>query len=187
MAWLAEAVSDIDKIEALLIVQNPTGNVWESWKQSDFEDQELAAYFADMVRAQRHICQELAPELQEIQLTIESNLLTVLVTELSSRFIGVFIFRNPVPLGLVRLAIKKLTERILSHLPTEVVEVESEAKRLIEFILRYAPDPHIVMERIALKARIPSERIYGVDNLSREEIARIREAAEEILGISIDI
>ena len=109
------------------------------------------------------------------------------MTEISSRFIGVFIFRNPVRLGLVRLAIKRLTERILPHLPTEAVEVESEAKRLIEFILRYAPDPHVVMERIALKARIASERIYGVENLSREEIARIREAAEEILGISIDL
>ncbi len=187
MTWLAEAVLDVEKIEALLIVQKPAGEVWESWKRVDFEDRELAAYFADMVRAQRHICQELAPELQEIRLTLESNLLTVIVTELSSHFIGVFIFRNPLPLGLARLAIKRVTDRILPRLPTETVEVEGEAKRLIEFILRYAPDPHVVMERIALKTRIPYERIYEVESLSREEIARLREAAEEILGVSIEI
>lgn len=189
MSWLTTIIqkAEIPQLKSVSVVKNPSGELLEYWSSIHFDEGRLAAYFTDIVRAEGRIREAIAMNLKDIRLTVESNQLTIAVHELSERFIGVFIFQNPIPLGMVRWNLKKLGEAIAPHLPSETLETVSETKRLFDFIARYAPDPHMMLRRVALKTKIPYAKLLDPDQLQPEETTKIKSAAEDILGTRIEL
>ncbi len=185
MNWLQIESESIEHLKGVVIVQLPDCVVWKSWQSMAFDDTEIAAYFGDMVKAQRQACQSLNKGLQDLRFSIESDQLTLLVSELAKKnYVAVFVFSGQVALGLARYTVKRLSSIIAEHLPDEELVTLSPGRRVIAFIERYAPDPHAVMMRIALQTKIPFDRFNDPDNLTAEELMQIELAAQMILGVS---
>ena len=53
----------------------------------------------------------------------------------------------------------------------------------LEFLDRYAPDPHAVLLRVALRTGIPLESLRAAEGLSVEETGRLEESACRLLGL----
>jgi predicted regulator of Ras-like GTPase activity (Roadblock/LC7/MglB family) len=182
--WLDLASREIQYLQGVVIAQIPDCIAWESWENYKFDSHEIAAYFGDMVKAQRNACQSLAKNTDDIQLSIESNKQTILVSELTDNFIAIFIFNKDIPLGMARFESRYLSTLILENLPTENVVTRSHADRVIDFIQRYAPDPYSVLMRISLQTKIPYDKLKKPNTLSDKEIKNIELSAKSILGVT---
>jgi len=182
--WLDLASREIQYLQGVVIAQIPDCIAWETWENAEFDAKEIAAYFGDMVKAQRNACQSLTKNMDDIQLSIESDKLTILVSELNENFVAVFIFTKDIPLGLARFEVKHLSARIIENLPTESIVVRSHAERLIDFIQRYAPDSHSVLMRIALQTKISYDKLSEPNSLSDEEIEKLETSAKSVLGVT---
>lgn len=182
--WLDLASREIQYLQGVVITQIPDCIAWETWENADFDAEEIAACFGDMVKAQRNACRSLTDKMNDIKFSIESDKLTILASELSSSFVAVFIFTNQISLGLARFEVKNLSTQIIQNLPSKNVVVRSHPERVIDFIQRYAPDSHSVLMRIALQTKIPYDNLSQPNTLSKEEIKKLETSAKYVLGIT---
>ena len=184
MNWLEEASARIQYLEGVVVTTLPDCLAWEVSQKIEFDSEEIAAYFGDMVRAQRNACQTLSKDVTDIKLSIESEQFTVLATELNENFMAVFIFQSQTPLGMARLSMKRLASVIIENLPTEEVAVRSHGERILEFVKRYAPDSHSVMMRISLQTKIPLQSLSAPEHLTEAEIEKLETAVKSVLGVT---
>jgi thioredoxin-like negative regulator of GroEL len=77
-----------------------------------------------------------------------------------------------------------LLERVGAQLPKVDAEQRPRGVRVVEFLERYAPDPHTVLLRVALRTGLPADALANPAALSLEQVGRIEEAACRILGIA---
>lgn len=182
--WLEQASREIQYLQGVVVAQIPDCVAWETWEKSEFDTNEIAAYFGDMVKAQRNACQSLTTNMDDIQLSIESDKLTILVSELNDNFVAIYLFNKGIALGLARFEIKQLSALILENLPTESIVTRSHPERIIDFIQRYAPDSHSVLMRISLQTKIPLYELKAPNSLSDEEIKNLETSAKSILGVT---
>lgn len=184
MDWLDTMCSGDQYLNGLVITQLPDCLAWKAWQKIDFDHEDVAAYFGDMIRAQRSACQTISPITQNIRLTIESDQFTILAIELTPAFAIIFIFDPRIALGMARLSIKRFCQVILENLPKDDVVERSRGERLVEFVKRYAPDPHTIMMRVSLQAKIPAAALEKPATLSNEQVDKLEQAVKSILGIS---
>jgi len=118
-----------------------------------------------------------------MQVTIESAESLVVLRELSADFVCGCVFERSAPLGMVRLHLKRLLERVTHALPKVEAEERPRGTRIMEFLDRYAPDPHAVMLRVSLRAGISLDELRMPAVLSAEQIRRLEETACKILGV----
>lgn len=182
---LADAVRDLTAIRAVFVTTMPDCLLFESWSKegSDLNAEEVATYFGDLVRANREGLKALKSWSAEMQVTIESSDKLILLKEVNADFVCSVVFEQGSPLGLVRLQMKRLMERVAAVLPVFEVESRPRAVRILEFLNRYAPDPHTVMLRLSLRSAIPLERLEQPQLLDADAVASLEEAAKKILGL----
>ncbi|MCB1034973.1 MAG: hypothetical protein KDD47_14190 [Acidobacteria bacterium] len=143
----------------------------------------MAAYFGDLVRANREGLKTLGSWSSEMQVTIESADRLIILTEINEHFVCTCSFDRDVPLGMARLHLKKVLDRVRTVLPTFDVEEKPRGARIIDFLNRYAPDPHAVMLRVSLRTGIPIEEMGAPQDLSDEQVAAVESATKRILGL----
>ena len=118
-----------------------------------------------------------------MQVTIESAETLVVLRELSEDFVCGCIFERSAPLGMVRLHLKRLLERVVAALPKVQAEDRPRAARILEFLERYAPDPHAVLLRVSLRSGLTLEQLKTPANLSQTDTQKLEETACRILGV----
>jgi hypothetical protein len=66
------------------------------------------------------------------------------------------------------------------------VEAEDRPRgtRIMEFLDRYAPDPHAVVLRVSLRAGISLDDLKAPAALSADQVRRLEETACKILGVN---
>jgi len=104
--------------------------------------------------------------------------------ELSSDFVCGCVFERSAPLGMVRLHLKRLLERVTQALPKVQPEDRPRGARIMEFLDRYAPDPHAVTLRVSLRAGISLDDLKTPATLSVDQVRRLEETACKILGVN---
>ncbi|NOQ62903.1 MAG: hypothetical protein GQ582_00130 [Methyloprofundus sp.] len=181
----------IDGLKALFIIAMPDALLFDSWtstKQNEWDSTQIASYFGDMVRANRQGLNVLSAWSDEMQITVETGESRLVMHELKNDFVAVAIFEARISLGMLRLELKRLLENVNEILPVAEIERRSQGIRIVDFLLRYAPDPHAVLARVSLMTGISLEQLKNPVELSDEEAASIKESAKTILGLSqIDI
>jgi predicted regulator of Ras-like GTPase activity (Roadblock/LC7/MglB family) len=185
--FLENAVAGVPTIRAIFITAMPDCLLYESWvreEHSNWAVEDVASYFGDLVRANRHGLKALGSFSSDMQTTIESADMLVVLKEITSDFVCGCVFERNAPLGMVRLHTKRLIERILTHLPSVQNEERPRGIRIMEFLDRYAPDPHAVMLRVSLRTGISVDVLKMAETLTADQIVRVEESASRLLGLN---
>jgi len=183
--YIEQAVAEIPQLIGIFVTAMPDSLLFSSWVREGtaWSAEDVAAYFGDLVRANREGLKALGSWSSEMQVTIESAESLVVLRELSSDFVCGCVFERTAPLGMVRLHLKRLLERILHMLPRVQPEDRPRGMRIMEFLDRYAPDPHAVTLRVSLRAGISLEELRAPAQLTSEQLERLEETACKILGV----
>lgn len=180
-----EAVRDAAQLQGLFVVTMPDCLLYHAWSRSSTEwsPDEVAGYFGDLVRANREGLRALSAWSSDMQVTIESADALVILRELSPHFAMGCIFDRAAPLGLVRLHMKRIVERVTGALPEVIPAARTRGEKIVEFLSRYAPDPHAVLLRVSLRTQLPVERLENAASLGPDEVELLERVACQILGI----
>ncbi len=183
---LRELVEDVPGLFALFLTLMPDCLLYDSWvdhQHQDWAPEDVASYFGDLVRANREGLKALQSWSSDMQVTIESADALVVLKELRGDFVVSLVFERKTPLGMVRLYTRKLLERLQDTLPQVESHERSPAVRALEFVQRYAPDPHATMLRMSLKTGLTMEQLERPDELDDDQRQAIIDATEDILGL----
>lgn len=182
---LAPIVQDVGGIRAVVVTMMPDCLLLDSWLHADekFEPEEVGAYFGDLIRANREGLRALSSLTQEMQVTIEAGDRLVVLRELPGNFVVGFVMKIDTPLGMVRLHVKRMLERMVSVLPVFAPTERPKAVRVLEYLRRYAPDAHAAMLRISLRTGLPLEAMNHPETLSEAQTELIATAVRDVLGL----
>lgn len=182
---LSHSVDDIPSLRAVFVTAMPDCLLYDSWVRTDssWRAEEVASYFGDLFRANREGLKALGSWSADMQVTLESPEHLILLRELSSDFVCACVFERDAALGMVRLHLQRLLERVKVSLPRFEVAQRPRGVRIVEFLHRYAPDPHAVLLRIALRTQLPMEDLDRPEDLGDGQVAKLEATACEILGL----
>jgi predicted regulator of Ras-like GTPase activity (Roadblock/LC7/MglB family) len=182
---LDETVAGVTALRGLFITLMPDCLLFDSYVRpgSSFVAEDVASYFGDLVRANREGLKSLRSWSQDMQVTIESADTLVVLKELRGDFVASFVFDRDTPLGMVRLFVRRLLDRLEASLPDTEVTERPRAVRALEFVQRYAPDPHATLMRVALKSGLSMDALQKPESLDDAAADRIEDAAKDILGL----
>jgi predicted regulator of Ras-like GTPase activity (Roadblock/LC7/MglB family) len=183
--YLEQAVAEVPQLIGVFITAMPDSLLFASWVKpgNDWSAEDVASYFGDLVRSNRQALKALGSWSSEMQVTIESAERLVVLRELTEDFVCGCIFERNAPLGMVRLHLKRLLERITQALPKVQVEDRPRAVRILDFLDRYAPDPHAVIMRVALRSGLTLDQLKSPTTLSAADTQKLEETACRILGV----
>lgn len=178
-------VEDVPSLRAAFVTAMPDCLLFASWQapESELEIEDVAAYFGDLVRSNRQGLKAMRSWSSEMQITIESAESLVLLREINADFVLGAIFERSAPLGMARLHLRRMIDRTSAQLPRATVEERPRGVRIVEFLDRYAPDPHAVLLRVALRTGLSLESLQAAESLSPEQVARLEEATCRLLGL----
>ncbi|HEX4422799.1 MAG TPA: hypothetical protein VH165_33015 [Kofleriaceae bacterium] len=184
--YIEQAVEEIPQLIGIFVTAMPDSLLFSSWVRqgTEWSAEDVAAYFGDLIRSNRQGLKALGSWSSEMQVTIESAESLVVLRELSADFVCGCVFERAAPLGMVRLHLKRLLERITHALPKVEAEDRPRGTRIMEFLDRYAPDPHAVMLRVSLRAGIALDDLKSPAVLSPDQVRRLEETACKILGVN---
>ncbi|MBI5507994.1 MAG: hypothetical protein HY903_04505 [Deltaproteobacteria bacterium] len=181
---LQQAVEDVPSLRAVFVTAMPDCLLYDSWVRSgeDWIPENIASYFGDLVRANREGLKGLHAWSAEMQVTIESADLLLVLRELRD-FVIALAFERSAPLGMVRVHINRILARLSDLLPPLAPEERPRALLVVEFLEKYAPDPHAVMQRVALRTGISIEELRQPERLDAGQLERLEGSVKEILGL----
>jgi hypothetical protein len=185
-ATLAAAAAELHSLQACLVVAMPDCLLFSSWMRKDMQwaAEDAAGYFGDLIRANRRGLKAIGAWSGEMQVTIEANEALVILRELDESFACCAMFDKETPLGMVRLQLKMLLGRVGALLPKTGLEERPRGVRLIEFLERYAPDPHAVLLRVSTRTGLPVEMLRDeAHKLTEAQVAEVEQTAKKILGL----
>lgn len=182
---LKQLVEDIPSLRGVFVTAMPDCLLYEAWVQegSPWSPEQVAAYFGDLVRANREGLKALGSISSDMQVTIESPEHLILLREVDRDFVCAMVFERSAALGMVRLHSRRLLERLAASLPSFEVAQRPRGVRVVEFLNRYAPDPQMVLLRASLRTGLPVEALKTPETLDDEQIAVLEETACKILGL----
>ncbi len=182
---LAKAVEDIPSLRAVFVTAMPDCLLFGSWlhAESDWDEEQVATYFGDLFRANREGLKALGSWSSEMQVTIEAPDHLIILHELTADFVCACVFERGAALGMVRLHTRRLLQRISDSLPSFEAEQRPRGVRVMEFLNRYAPDPHAVLLRVSLRTRLSMDELNEPQKLTDEQIALVEQTACGILGL----
>lgn len=182
---IERAASGFPALRGMMIVTMPDCLLYSSWRRRDvaFSAEDASSYFGDLVRANRRGLQSVGAWSTDMQVTIEGADVLVILREIDEHFVCCALFDREAPLGMIRLHLKMVLDEIRAALPKVELSQLSRGARIVQFVERYAPDPHAALLRIATRTRIPVERLRSAAQLDASEVLAVEEAAKRILGL----
>jgi len=172
-------------MRGLFITAMPDCLLYDSWTRPDehWVSEEAASYFGDLIRANREGLRALKAWSAEMQVTIESANLLLVIRELRADFVVTMAFDRAAPLGMVRLHTKRILDRLDAMLPKLDVQERPRGVRIVEFLQKYAPDSHAALQRVALRTGIELDVLKRPETLDAASIELVEDAVKDILGL----
>jgi len=182
---LSEIVEDVPSLRGVFITAMPDCLLYDAWtgRDEEWQAEEAASYFGDLIRANREGLKALHAWSAEMQITIESADVLLLIKEIREDFLVTLAFERKVPLGMARLHAKRVLERVAPTLPSVEAEERPRGLRIVEFLEKYAPDAHAALNRVALRTGIRVEALRDAATLGEDELTRLEGAVKDILGL----
>ena len=120
---------------------------------------------------------------REMQVTIESADLLLVLAEIREDFVVAFAFERSAPLGMVRLHVRRVMQQLQEFLPKIEIKERPRAIRIIEFLQRYAPDPHAVLFRVSLRMGLDVDELKDPTALTPDEVELLETSVKELLNL----
>jgi hypothetical protein len=172
-------------MRGLFITAMPDCLLFDSWMRPNetWIADEAASYFGDLIRANREGLKALQAWSTEMQVTIESANLLLIVRELRADFLVTLAFDRNVPLGMVRLHTRRILDRLETVLPKLDMQERPRGVRIVEFLQKYAPDPHAALRRVSLRTGLELDALRRAEELDADAVALLESAVKDILGL----
>lgn len=182
---LHDTVADVPSMRGVFITAMPDCLLYDAWTRPNepWIPEEAASYFGDLVRANREGLKALQAWSAEMQVTIESANLLLVIRELRADFLVTLAFDRNAPLGMVRLHTKRILDRLDVMLPKLDVKERPRGVRIMEFLQKYAPDPHAALQRVSLRTGIDLEAMRQPEGLDTASVELLEETVKDILGL----
>ena len=183
---LEQAVEGLTSLRGVFLTVMPDCLLYDSFARDDTDwvAEEVASYFGDLVRANRQGLKALQSWSSEMNVTIESSDLLLILKEIrDGNFVIGFAFDRKTPLGMVRLHTRQVVDRIEATLPKFEAEERARGARVIEFLEKYAPDPHAARQRVSLRSGVAPETLQSPEALAGDDLERVEKAVLDILGL----
>jgi predicted regulator of Ras-like GTPase activity (Roadblock/LC7/MglB family) len=182
---LSELISGVKGIEGLFLTAMPDCLLYDSWVSEDknWAAEDVAIYFGDLIRSNREGLKALYAYSADMQVTIESSDVIVVLKEVRGDFVVGFVFDKSTPLGMIRLQVSKTVARILPTLPVIEVEKRSQGAKIMDYLERYSPDSHAVINRLVLQTGFSADKLKNPNDFNESEIEKLENAAKSILGV----
>ncbi len=184
-ATLEDVVTKIRGIRGLFITAMPDCLLYDSWvrPEENWTGEDAAAHLGDLVRANREGLKRLNSWSSDMSVTIESADLLLILREVRSDFVATFAFEASVALGMARLQIKQVLSILDEMLPTVELAERPRGERILDYLMRYAPDAHTVLQRVALRTRISKAKLENPEGLDDDQCDALERAVKDILGL----
>lgn len=181
---LASAVSDVPSLRGIFITAMPDCLLYDAWvaPNESWHAEEVASYFGDLVRANREGLKSLQAWSSEMQVTIESAGVLLVLRE-QRDFVIALAFEREAPLGMIRINVRRVLDRLEAVLPKLEPEERPRGVRVTEFLEKYAPDPHAVMQRVALRTGLSLDALRHPESLDDQKVAVLESSVKDILGL----
>ncbi|MEZ4237426.1 MAG: hypothetical protein R3F59_15020 [Myxococcota bacterium] len=183
MDWLDRAAREAANLDGIVITKLPDCVEWRGWTRWSWSTSDVAAYFGDLVRANRNAMKVVAGAPERVALTIEAPGHKILAQDLRADLVAVYIFNDSESLGAARLVARRLHQQILQNLPSSELVERTRGERIWEFLLRYAPDAHAVPMRVALQTGLTPKNLADPAKLTEAQTKQLEAAAKDILGV----
>jgi len=169
----------------MFITVMPDCLLYDSWVRSglDWDPEQVASFFGDLIRANREGLKALRSWSREMQVTIESADLLLVLAEIREDFVVAFAFERSAPLGMVRLHVRRVMQQLQEFLPKIEIKERPRAIRIIEFLQRYAPDPHAVLFRVSLRMGLDVDELKDPTALTPDEVELLETSVKELLNL----
>ncbi len=182
---LKDVVADVPSLRGVFVTAMPDCLLFDAWVTAEetWVPEDTASFFGDLVRANREGLKALKSWSTEMQVTIESADVLLVLRELRSDFVVTLAFQRAAPLGMVRMYTKRLLERLDEVLPRLEAKERPRGVRIREFLEKYAPDPHAALARVALRTGLPIEALRKAEALAAVDLDAFEGAVKDILGL----
>ncbi len=184
---IKEDLKKFNGLQGVFITTLPDCLLFDSYllQKKEWDLESVASYFGDLSRANKEALKTLEQWSSDVQITIETPEMRVILKELPNNYVVGFIIDTNIPLGMVRLN----TDRILKLLQANIQGKEAAEElprivRVIQYLQRYSPDPHVALTRLSLRTGIPYEKIKNPEQLNTDEVQRVEHAIKQILGVA---
>ena len=181
---IGETVADVPSLRGVFVTAMPDCLLYDSWVRPDetWHAEDVASHFGDLVRANREGLKGLSAWSTDMQVTIESSGVLLVLRE-SGDFVVALAFERDAPLGMVRIHVKRILERLEEVLPKVAPEELPRGVRVVSFLQKYAPDPHTVLRRVVLRTGIPFEALQAPETLDAAQVRVLEDAVRGLLGL----
>ncbi|MCA9552909.1 MAG: hypothetical protein KC933_22935 [Myxococcales bacterium] len=182
---LSSVIAGVPSLNAMFITVMPDCLLYDSWVRSglDWDPEQVASFFGDLIRANREGLKALRSWSSEMQVTIESADLLLVLAEIREDFVVAFAFERSAPLGMVRLHVRRVMQQLQELLPKIEIKERPRAVRIIEFLQRYAPDPHAVLFRVSLRMGLDVDELKDPTALTPDEVELLETSVKELLNL----
>lgn len=182
---LRDAVTDVPSLRGVFLTAMPDCLLFDAWirPEETWNPDEAASYFGDLVRANRQGLRALRSWSADMQVTIESADLLLVIRELRDDFVTTLAFDKNVPLGMVRLHSRRVMDRVLPLLPSVEASQRPRGVRVVEFLQKYAPDAHAVLNRVALRTGLSLAQLQSAGTLNEAQVGQVEDTVKDLLGL----
>ena len=182
---LANLVSDVSTLRGIFLTAMPDCLLYDAWIRPGeaWVPESIASYFGDLMRANREGLKAMGAWSADMQVTIESAGVLLILHELRADFLVTLAFDEDTPLGLARLHATRILQGLDPLLPQVEVSERPRAIRVAEFLEKYAPDPHATLQRVALRTGLALEALKRPELLNESDVVIFEGAVEDILGL----
>lgn len=183
---LRAVFNDTPALRGVFVTAMPDCLLFTHWQRENerWIAEEAAAYFGDLVRANREALRALSSWSSDMQVTIESRDVLLVIREINANFVVACAFEKNAALGMVRMYVRRVLSVLEELLPKIEQKQLPRSVRILEFLDRYAPDAHAVRHRVALRTGIPFETLQSdAAALNEAQVGALEEAVCDILGL----
>jgi predicted regulator of Ras-like GTPase activity (Roadblock/LC7/MglB family) len=116
---LAQALEGVPSVEAAFVVAMPDCLLFEAWTRPelDWPIDEAASWLGDLYRANKEGLTALGTSSRQAQITVEAPDRLVLLGEVSHDFLCACVFDRCAALGMARLYVRRVLDRLAVLLP----------------------------------------------------------------------
>jgi predicted regulator of Ras-like GTPase activity (Roadblock/LC7/MglB family) len=183
---LRAVFNDTPALRGVFVTAMPDCLLFTHWQRENerWIAEEAAAYFGDLVRANREALRALSSWSSDMQVTIESRDVLLVIREINANFVVACAFEKNAALGMVRMYVRRVISVLEELLPKIEQKQLPRSVRILEFLDRYAPDAHAVRHRVALRTGIAFETLQNdAATLDEAQVGALEEAVCDILGL----
>ncbi len=182
---IGELAEELPSLRAVLITAMPDCLLFDDWNRSDvsLEAERAAAYFGDLIRANHAGLKSMDALTDRMQVTVEADEVLIVIREMRDNFVVTAVFDAGSPLGMVRLFVERILSIVDKSLPSREIQERSRGELLVNFMRKYAADPHAVLKRASLRSGISLSQLRAPAELSAPQVETLELVAQELLGL----